>query len=97
MAANDPHGPEDLTPEQAELYARFVPAYAARVAQAERIVVVMDFHTAWSVLGCVQLALKHSENTGAPAVAARAFCDYLIHGMDLSPVLAEVAERGFRE
>jgi hypothetical protein len=50
---------------------------------------------AWALFGQLQLALRHPENKGATADIARHFAEQIQKQIATTPVLAEVAKRGW--
>jgi hypothetical protein len=83
--------------EEEELYARFAGEMNALLSSHEGIQIQLDRVQCFFLLGQLQLALKHPENTGASASFARTLAKLLQDAVSVSPAIAAVAERGWHE
>jgi hypothetical protein len=62
--------------------------------RGEPVILRLDWLEAWTLLGQLQLALRHPMNVGPSAVVARQLIATLKQRVATTPALAEVARRG---
>ena len=81
--------------QESRLYKQFQEEFKALCEDKQPVILELTKLQAWSLLGQIQLALRHPQNNGPTGDIAREIALGIQEKVAPSPALAEVARRGW--